>query len=113
MPGSSRHLRGWVRYIDVDPAAGHHDQLAVELRLADIRGHEEYAHWLSAHYLGGQLVDSLDIRFGDDVEVRLETDPQGRYTKGSFVMNYTRGVRYTLAKNGGRGWKLWRPWERG
>lgn len=108
MAVTSRHFRGWVRYVDAEPTAGHHDKLAVEIRLADIRGHEEYARWLSTHYLGSELVDRLDIHFGDDVEVRLETDQQGHYTKESFVMNYTRGVRYTLAKNGGRGWRFWR-----
>lgn len=111
MPATSQHIRGWVRYIDVDPAAGHHEQLAVEIRLADIRGHEEYARWLSTHYLGGELVDSLEIRHGDDVEVRLERDASGRLTRESFVQNHTRGLRYTLVRETGRGWQVWRRWR--
>ena len=99
MPGpASQHTRGYVRSVVVEPTAGQPAQLLVELRLNDARNVEQYCRWRAEHYLGKALVDTLEIRHGDDVEVRLVTDSRGRQAKGSYVVNHTRGLRYTLGQ---------------
>ncbi len=90
-------MRGWVRSIDFEPAAGQPEQLIVEIRLADMGGDEQYARWRSEHYAGGALVDSLDIHHGDEVELHVDAGAKGGYTAASYIENHTRNLRYTLA----------------
>src|SRR3990170_1858740 len=99
MPGpAAQHTRGYVRSVVVEPTAGRPSQLQVELRLNDARNVEQYCRWRAEHYLGKSLVDALEIRHGDDVEVSLVTDSRGRPARGSYVVNHTRDLRYTLGR---------------
>lgn len=93
----SHHMRGWVRSFDFEPAPGHPEQLIVEIRLADMGGHEQYARWRSEHYAAGALVDTLEIHHGDEVELHVDTDAKGGYTPASYIENHTRNLRFTLA----------------
>lgn len=94
----SHHVRGWVRSIDFQSAAGHSEQLIVEIRLADIAGREVWARWRSEHYLGAAIVSSLEIRHGDEVELHIDADAKGHYTRDSYIEDHTRNIRYTLVK---------------
>jgi hypothetical protein len=99
-----RHIRGYVRSLEADPAPANPDQLRVELWLTDRRNVEQHVRWRASHYRSGELTTDLDMRPGDDVEVVLVADRRGEYKPTSYVDNHTRGVRYTLNKKRRRIW---------
>ncbi len=104
MKRDDRHVRGWVQSFKATPAPGTDGQLNVEIRINDRRNVERYVRWRSAHYLSRVRVDSLEFRVGDEAEVLLDVDKNGRYSKESFIENHTRGHRYALAPTGRRWW---------
>lgn len=69
-----------------------------DVRLMDASNVEQYCRWKGPHFIGSERADALGIEHGDEVEVVLLSDGKGGYTKGSYVHNHTRGVRYTFVR---------------
>ena len=53
-------------------------------------------------------MDSLEFAVGDEAEVLLDVDKNGRYSNESFIENHTRGHRYALVPAGRRWWPFGR-----
>lgn len=104
MASLDRHVRGYVRTVEADPAPANPDQLSVELWLTDQRNVEQHVRWRAAHYLAGELVTELDVRPGDDIEVFLVADRRGEFKPSSSIENHTRRVFYSLNKRRRRFW---------
>lgn len=90
--------RGFVRRADITPSPGAPAQFVANIRLVDAANVERYCRWSGSHFVGSDPAVTVWIQNGDEIEVVLEEDSRGRYTKRSFVHNHTRGMRYTFVR---------------
>jgi len=92
--------RGHVRNVNISQAAGTKSAFRVEMWITDSSNHEQYCQWTSPHFVGRKPAAELDIRPGDDIEVRIATDARRRYLRASYIHNHSRDLRYGLTKPG-------------